>query len=152
MNRSTLSTERVETVWSRDQLDGGREGMRTREFRTRLIRLASAAVMLSIFLAEGSARAQGPQFDVGSPPGAAGGASAVGQPLGAANFPDFGSPSNAPFSGRAGPMGAHIPANALTTPGVPVQIGQGAQQTIKQNAPPLEIPALGEVLELDTDI
>ncbi len=55
------------------------------------------------------AMAQGPQFDVGSPPGAAGGASAVGQPLGAAAFPDFGTPSNAPFSGRAGAMGSHVP-------------------------------------------
>ena len=35
-----------------------------------------------------------------------GASSAVGQPLGAAAFPDFGSPSNAPFSGRAGRLGA----------------------------------------------
>ena len=80
----------------------------------RLLRLTSAtAFVVSLLLTAASARGQGPQFDVGSPPGAAGGASTVGQPLGAANFPDFGSPSNAPFSGRAGPRGAHIPASPL---------------------------------------
>jgi cobalt-zinc-cadmium efflux system outer membrane protein len=149
---SMLSTVGVDADRSRRQNDGRREGMRTREFRTRLMRLASAIVTMSLFLGASAARAQGPQFDVGSPPGAAGGASAVGQPLGAANFPDFGSPSNAPFSGRAGPMGAHVPASALTTPGVPVVIGPGAQQTIRQNAPALEIPQVGEALELDSDI
>ena len=51
-----------------------------------------------------------------------------------------------------GRWGAHVPASALTTPGVPVFSGAGAQQTIKQNAPPLEIPQVGEALELETDI
>jgi cobalt-zinc-cadmium efflux system outer membrane protein len=114
--------------------------------------LAGVAGAAIVMLVAASAKAQGPQFDVGAPPGAAGGSSAVGQPLGAANFPDFGSPSNAPFSGRAGPMGAHIPASALQTPGVPVVVGVGAQQTIKQNAQPLEIPQVGEGVELSTEI
>jgi cobalt-zinc-cadmium efflux system outer membrane protein len=96
------------------------------------------------------AKAQGPQFDVGSPPGAAGGSTAVGQPLGAAAFPDFGSPSSAPFSGRGGPMGSHIPASALSAPGVPVFRVQGAQLAIKQNAQPAQVPQYGE-LELPTD-
>ena len=41
--------------------------------------------------------------------GCRGGSSAVGQPLGAAAFPDFGAPSNAPFSGRAGSHGKSRP-------------------------------------------
>ncbi len=123
-----------------------------RDLRTGLARFSGAASVAMVLLAAATARGQGPQFDVGSPPGAAGGSSAVGQPLGAANFPDFGSPSNAPFSGRAGPGGAHVPASALTTPGVPVFIGVGAQQTIKQVAPPLETPQLGEGLELEVEI
>ncbi len=45
-----------------------------------------------------------------------------------------------------------MPASSLTTPGVPVVIGAGAQQTIRQNAAPLDIPQVGEPLELDTDI
>ena len=133
--------------------DGGSVGMNKRALKTRPWCVLGVAVSAIVSLMVSSASAQGPQFDVGSPPGAAGGTSAVGQPLGAANFPDFGSPSNAPFSGRAGPMGAHIPASALQTPGVPVNIGPGAQQTIKQNAPALEIPQVGEAgLELSTDI
>ena len=123
---------------------GGGEECERAENRNRRVCSASAAFAASLLLTAASARGQGPQFDVGSPPGAAGGASAVGQPLGAANFPDFGSPSNAPFCGRAGPMGGHMPASALTTPGVPVFIGVGAQQTIRQTAPPLEIPQVGE--------
>ncbi len=123
-----------------------------RDLRTGLARFSGAASVAILLLAAATARGQGPQFDVGSPPGAAGGASAVGQPLGAANFPDFGSPSNAPFSGRAGPGGAHVPASSLTTPGVPVFIGVGAQQTIKQNAAPLETPQMAEGLDLPVDI
>jgi outer membrane protein, heavy metal efflux system len=110
-----------------------------------------AALVLAISTSLGTvAQAQGPQFDVGAPPGAAGGASAVGQPLGAAAFPDFGTPSNAPFSGRSGPTGSHIPASALAAPGVPVFRVQGAQTTIKQNAPAVQVPQYGE-LELPAD-
>jgi cobalt-zinc-cadmium efflux system outer membrane protein len=119
------------------------------EVQRRTTRLVATAAIL--MLAAGPAWGQGPQFDVGSPPGAAGGASAVGQPLGAANFPDFGSPSSVPFSGRAGTMGSHIPASALTTPGVPVVMGVGAQQTIKQTAPPIEFPQTGD-LQLESDV
>jgi outer membrane protein, heavy metal efflux system len=97
-----------------------------------------------------SAFAQGPQFDVGSPPGAAGGASAVGQPLGAAAFPDFGSPSSAPFSGRSGSLGSHVSASALSTPGVPVFRVQGAQTTIRQNVQPAQTTQYGE-LDLPAD-
>ena len=92
-----------------------------------------------------SACAQGPQIDIGAPPGAAGGASAVGQPLGGAAFPDFGSPSNAPFSGRAGSLGSHIPASALATPGVPVFRIQGAQTSITQNAQPPQVQQYGDL-------
>jgi cobalt-zinc-cadmium efflux system outer membrane protein len=90
------------------------------------------------------ASAQGPQFDPGSPPGAAGGSSAVGQPLGAANFPDFNSPSSAPFSGRPGPGGSHVPVSALSTPGPPVFRTSGAQSTITA-AQPLSVPTYGEL-------
>src|ERR1700679_120343 len=93
-----------------------------------------AIVVLAISMSLGTvAQAQGPQFDVGAPPGAAGGASAVGQPLGAAAFPDFGTPSSAPFSGRAGAVGSHVSASALSTPGVPVFTIKGAQTTITQS-------------------
>ena len=119
------------------------------KIRYRAIILASLAAAISTLLAT-SAQAQGPQFDTGSPPGAAGGASSVGQPLGAAAFPDFGSPSNAPFSGRVGAMGSHIPASALSTPGVPVFRIQGAQTTITQNVQPVQVPQYGE-LELPAD-
>ncbi len=119
------------------------------KIRYRAIFLASLAAAVSTLLAT-SAQAQGPQFDTGSPPGAAGGASSVGQPLGAAAFPDFGSPSNAPFSGRVGAMGSHIPASALSTPGVPVFTIRGAQTTITQNVQPVQVPQYGE-LELPAD-
>ena len=108
--------------------------------------IALAAGLLAVSLMQPSmAWAQGPQFDVGSPPGAAGGASAVGQPLGAAAFPDFGSPSNAPFSGRAGSFGSHIPASALSTPGVPVVQVRGAQTTIIQSTQPVQTTQYGEL-------
>jgi cobalt-zinc-cadmium efflux system outer membrane protein len=110
------------------------------------------AAVVSMLLTWGAAcaRAQGPQFDVGSPPGAAGGVSAVGQPLGAAAFPDFSGPSNAPFSGRAGAQGSHIPASALATPGVPVVTIRGAQTAITQNAQPAQTTQYGD-LELPAD-
>src|SRR5206468_2361519 len=79
--------------------------------------LAASAFLI---LLAASARAQGPQIDVGAPPGAAGGASTLGQPLGAADFPDFETPSIAPFSGRAGSGGSRAPASALAAPGAPV--------------------------------
>jgi outer membrane protein, heavy metal efflux system len=117
--------------------------------RYRATVLAAVMSAIATWLPPG-ALAQGPQFDVGSPPGAAGGSSAVGQPLGAAAFPDFGSPSNAPFSGRAGALGSHIPASALSTPGVPVFQIQGAQTAIRQSAQPVQTTQYGE-LELPAD-
>jgi cobalt-zinc-cadmium efflux system outer membrane protein len=117
--------------------------------RIRMLVLTAAVLAISTLLTV-SARAQGPQFDLGSPPGAAGGSSAVGQPIGAAAFPDFGIVSNAPFSGRAGSFGSHIPASALAAPGVPVFRIQGAQTTIKQNAQPAQTTQYGD-LELPAD-
>ena len=64
--------------------------------------VASAALIL---WAAAAAHAQGPQFDVGAPPGAAGGASTVGQPLGAADFPDFGTPVDRTVQRPSGPGG-----------------------------------------------
>ena len=126
-------------------------GHRVVKIRFRAISLAFLAAAISTLLTS-SAMAQGPQFDVGSPPGAAGGSSAVGQPLGAAAFPDFGSPSNAPFSGRVGTMGSHIPASALSKlPGSSCLRGsQGAQTTITQIVQPVQAPQYGE-LELPAD-
>jgi cobalt-zinc-cadmium efflux system outer membrane protein len=86
--------------------------------------MAASAVL---FLMPSFARAQGPQFDVGAPPGAAGGPSTVGQPLGQANFPDFETPSIAPFSGKAGVGGSHAPIAGLSVPGAPVFRATGAQ-------------------------
>jgi outer membrane protein, heavy metal efflux system len=82
-----------------------------------------------------SARAQGPQFDTGSPPGSAGGASMVGQPLGQANFPEFETPSITPFSGRPGPGGSHAPISNLTPPGAPVFRQTGAQVAVTSLQP-----------------
>ena len=73
-------------------------------------------------------------------------ASRSGQP----NFPDFGTPSSAPFSGRAGSVGSHVPASALATPGVPVFRIQGAQTAITQSVQPVQTPQYGE-LELPAD-
>jgi cobalt-zinc-cadmium efflux system outer membrane protein len=117
------------------------------------VRRMLLAVFLPAFgiLTTNSALAQGPQFDVGSPPGAAGGSSAVGQPLGAANFPEFGSPVSAPFSGRAGPMGSRVPASAMAAPGVPTFRGIGAQTTIQPIVQPAPTPHFGD-LEMEADI
>jgi outer membrane protein, heavy metal efflux system len=91
------------------------------------------------------ARAQGPQFDVGAPPGAAGGASVVGQPLGAAGFPDFGTPSSTPISGGAGRARSHIPVASQALPGVPAFRIRGAQESITQRAQPAQTPQYGEL-------
>jgi outer membrane protein, heavy metal efflux system len=115
--------------------------------RTGIIRasgLVQSVVASAIFiLLMTPARAQGPQFDVGSPPGAAGGASTVGQPLGQANFPS-GSTSNAPFSGRAGVGGSHVPLANLSTPGAPV-FRQGGAQAAVASIQPAQTPQYGEL-------
>ena len=117
----------------------------------RVYQLVRALFVPGLWIVLGtSAFAQGPQFDIGAPPGAAGGASAVGQPLGAAAFPDFGSPSSAPFSGRSGSLGSHVSASALSVPGVPVFRVQGAQTTIRQSVQPAQTTQYGE-LELPAD-
>src|SRR5258708_21128518 len=81
----------------------------------------ASAVTTALILLAASAQAQGPQFDVGAPPGAAGGASSVGQPLGSANFPDpdTGPSASALISGRPGPGGTHVSTGAFSIPGVP---------------------------------
>jgi outer membrane protein, heavy metal efflux system len=117
---------------------------RTRVGRARHAMRVAAALGTWILLAS-SSQAQGPQIDLGAPPGEAGGSSLVGQPLGQANFPDFGSPSNAPFTGRVGSRGSHVPASALAAPGVPVFKITGAQAAITQNAQPLQVPQVGDL-------
>jgi cobalt-zinc-cadmium efflux system outer membrane protein len=91
--------------------------------------------------------ARGQQFNVGAPTGASGAISVVGQPLGAASFPDWSTPSIAPFSGR-GRGGSHAPASALASPGVPTIAALGAQLNIPSLQPlvvtqygDLELPA-----------
>lgn len=116
----------------------------------RATRARIGALIVAVWLSSTAARAQGPQFDVGAPPGSAGGASAVGQPLGSANFPSFDTPSNAPISGRAGPQGSHVPAAAFASPGMPNFRTQGAQQAITQNATSLPVPQYGD-LDLPAD-
>ena len=68
-------------------------------------------------------------------------------------------PPRSPISARlrmhrsaavAGRMGSHVPASALSTPGVPVFRIQGAQTTITQNVQPVQAPQYGE-LELPAD-
>jgi cobalt-zinc-cadmium efflux system outer membrane protein len=89
----------------------------------------------------------GQQFNVGAPTGASGAISVLGQQLGAASFPDWSTPSITPFSGR-GRGGSHVPASALTTPGVPSIAALGAQLNIPSLQPSvftqygeLELPA-----------
>jgi cobalt-zinc-cadmium efflux system outer membrane protein len=103
-----------------------------------------AAALILAWLAA-SARAQGPQFDVGAPPGAAGGANTLGQPLGAADFPEISTPSIAPFSGRVGPGGSRAPAAALATPGVPVFRTSARTRFAVQPLAAQEAPAYGDL-------
>jgi cobalt-zinc-cadmium efflux system outer membrane protein len=84
------------------------------------------------------------QFSVGAPTGASGGSVVVGQPLGAAAFPDWSTPSIAPLSG-AGRRGTHAPASGLTTPGAPAFAVLGAQLTIPSLPPALPPPQYGEL-------
>jgi cobalt-zinc-cadmium efflux system outer membrane protein len=105
------------------------------------------AAVAWILLATAVAHAQGPQIDYGAPPGAAGGASTVGQPLGAADFPDFEAeaPSLAPFSGRAGPGGSRAPAAALAAPSAPVFRTSTQAQFVVQPIQEQEVPAYGDL-------
>jgi outer membrane protein, heavy metal efflux system len=90
-------------------------------------------------------QAQGPQFDVGAPPGAAGGRSTLGQPLGAADFPDFETPSSAPVSGGAGRARSHVPVASQAPPGVQVQRTPRQAQLGVPTVQPIQVPAYGEL-------
>jgi outer membrane protein, heavy metal efflux system len=122
-------------------------GLPNLEFSARS-RARALAAWTAFCLLAGSAAAQGPQFDTGAPPGAAGGPSTVGQPLGAANFPDLGVISSAPFSGRAGPGGSHVPAAAVAAPSAPNFRTRGAQE-VAPTVQPAQVPQYGEQLELE---
>ncbi|MGP0067923.1 MAG: TolC family protein [Isosphaeraceae bacterium] len=111
----------------------------------RSARAWTASVVLILLTATATARAQGPQFDVGAPPGAAGGASTVGQPLGSADFPDYSTPSNAPFSGKPGPAGSHVPASSLSAPSAPVFRTSSRSQFAVQPIQEANVPAYGEL-------
>jgi cobalt-zinc-cadmium efflux system outer membrane protein len=114
--------------------------------RLRLLARALAALAALLLIAM-PARSQGPQFDVGAPPGAAGGASTVGQPLGAANFPDpdTGPSASGPISGRPGPGGTHVLLGGLTTPGVPNFRTSARAQPPVPSLQPLPVPTYGDL-------
>jgi cobalt-zinc-cadmium efflux system outer membrane protein len=103
-----------------------------------------AVAVLILVMVVPTVRAQGPQFDVGAPPGAAGGASTVGQPLGAADFADYGG-SIAPFSGKPGPGGSHVPAIAVAAPGAPVFRTSTRNQFAVQSIQEQNVPAYGDL-------
>lgn len=97
-----------------------------------------------VFYASSGASAQGPQGDSGSS-GAAGGMSNLGSPLGAANFPDFGSPSSAPVSGGAGRARSHIPISSQAIPAAP-SFPANAKKTYEISAvQPIDIPSYGDL-------
>jgi cobalt-zinc-cadmium efflux system outer membrane protein len=117
-----------------------------RTIRARLLTRAVVASAAWVLLTT-PARAQGPQFDVGAPPGASGAASVVGQPLGAANFPDpdLGPSPSAPISGRPGPRGTHVLSDAFSVPGVPsVRISNQPRTTIP-SVQPQPVPSYGDL-------
>jgi cobalt-zinc-cadmium efflux system outer membrane protein len=105
----------------------------------------TASAVLILLTTAATAHAQGPQFDVGSPPGAAGGGSTVGQPLGSADFPDFSTPSNAPFSGKPGPAGSHVPASSLAAPTAPVFRTSSRSRFAVQPIQEANVPAYGDL-------
>ena len=111
----------------------------------RSARAWTASAVLILLTATATARAQGPQFDVGAPPGAAGGASTVGQPLGAADFSDYGTGSNAPLSGKPGPGGSHVPASSFSAPSAPVFRTSTRSQFAVQPIQEANVPAYGEL-------
>ncbi len=117
--------------------------MGLRRGRTRAPRLVPV-VLVSALLILVPRSGRGQRFNVGAPTGASGGSVVVGQPLGAASFPDWSTPSLAPFSG-AGRRGSHVPASSLATPGAPVYTTSGAQLLITQAAQPARLPQYGEL-------
>ena len=104
-----------------------------------------ASAFMLFLTAISTAHAQGPQFDVGAPPGAAGGASTVGQPLGSADFPDSGTPSSAPFSGKPGPAGSHVPVSSLSAPSAPAFRTSSRSQFAVQPIQEQNVPAYGDL-------
>jgi cobalt-zinc-cadmium efflux system outer membrane protein len=107
----------------------------------------AVAALAVVTLLTTTSRAQGPQFDIGAPPGAAGGASLVGQPLGAANFPDpdRGPSPTAPISGRAGLGGSHVLSGLLSVPGVPAFRTSNLAQAPVPSLQPLPVPSYGDL-------
>jgi cobalt-zinc-cadmium efflux system outer membrane protein len=81
---------------------------------------ATAALLLVLLTLAHPARAQGPQINIENPPGASGGPSMVGEPLGSAGIEGGGPAPVTPFSGRVGPMGSHAPVVGLSPPSAPV--------------------------------
>ena len=136
--------------------------------RARFVRRSVAvAAVLALFAT--SAQAQGPQIDTGSPPGAAGGGSAVGQPLGSANFPDpdtgpgggtsvgqslgsanfpdpdSGPSTSAPISGRLGFGGTHVFSSGVSSPRVPTVRTSSLPQAGVSTLQPLPVPSYGDL-------
>jgi cobalt-zinc-cadmium efflux system outer membrane protein len=127
------------------------DGLTGRHRTHRSARAWTVFSVLILLTATATARAQGPQFDAGAPPGAAGGASTLGQPLGAADFADYASGSIAPISGKAGPGGTHVPASSLSAPPAPVFRTSTASQFAVQPIQEANVPAYGE-LDLPEDM
>ncbi len=93
-------------------------------------------------------RAQGPQVDIGVPPGAPEGRGKLGAALGASGTSGFdGSPVQniqSIFGGRAGPSGTRAPLNQLNPPGPPVASLTAAVPT-PTTLEPANIPRYGEL-------
>jgi outer membrane protein, heavy metal efflux system len=130
---------------SDDRRSIGMDGLTSRHRSRWSARAWTVSAVLILLSATAMARAQGPQFDVGAPPGAAGGASTVGQPLGAADFFDYSSGSIAPISGKAGPGGTHVPASSLAAPPAPVFRTSTASQFAVQPIQEANVPAYGDL-------
>jgi len=117
--------------------------------RRHLRRAVAGSVILAAMVFPARVRGQGAQVDLGAPPGAAAGSNTLGAPLGAANFPDFGTPSSAPISGRAGTRGSHVPVASQAQPSAPAlrtptRVPSGIQTVQPQDVPTygnLDLPA-----------
>jgi len=119
-------------------------------FGRRRARLTAGILAFTITLALASrARAQGPQFNIDQPPGAAQGNSALGPALGNAGFVEEGSPvSPRPFSGRAGPQGSHAPLAGVSAPTTPMMRQQTATLFRTSSVQPTPVPSYGEGLDV----
>ena len=111
--------------------------------------LAMLSVAICCLALAGRAQAQGPQFNIDQPPGAAEGGSMLGPTLGQAGFVEEGSPvSPRPFSGRAGPQGSHAPLAGVTTPNTPMIRQQTASLFRTSSVQPTQVPSYGEGLDV----